>query len=117
MQGIDLDGPGENHFDFDIGLMADLEKVRLGFTGRNLLEPQFRAMQERQSRCNGMTRAGVAFLPGAGLTLAMDVDLDTVDLRDGLRRMIALGGEGRLGSRVAVRGGVRWNLEGCVASR
>ncbi len=42
----------------------------------------------------------------------MDVDLDTVDLRDGLRRMIALGGETRLGSRVALRGGVRWNLKG-----
>ena len=42
----------------------------------------------------------------------MDVDLDTVDLRDGLRRMIAAGGEGRLGSRVAVRGGVRWDVEG-----
>ena len=29
----------------------------------------------------------------------MDVDLDTVDLRGGLRRMLALGGESRLGSR------------------
>jgi hypothetical protein len=111
-QGQDLDGPGENHFDFDIGLMADLKKVRLGFTGRNLLEPQFTSAAGTAIRLQRLTRAGVAFLPTAGLTLAMDVDLDTVDLRDGLRRMIALGGEGRLGSRVAVRGGVRWDVKG-----
>jgi hypothetical protein len=42
----------------------------------------------------------------------MDVDLDTVDLRGGLRRMIAFGAESVLGQRAAVRGGVRWNLEG-----
>jgi hypothetical protein len=107
-----LDGPGENHFDFDIGLMADLKKVRLGVTGRNLLEPQFTSAAGTAIKLQRLTRAGVAFLPSAGLTLAMDVDLDTVDLRDGLRRMIALGGEGRLGSRVAVRGGVRWDLKG-----
>jgi hypothetical protein len=111
-QGMGLDGPGENHFDFDIGLMADLKKVRLGFTGRNLLEPQFTSAAGTAIKLQRLTRAGVAFLPSAGLTLAMDVDLDTVDLRDGLRRMIALGGEGRLGSRVAVRGGVRWDLKG-----
>lgn len=111
-QGMDLDGPGENHFDFDIGLMADLKKVRLGVTGRNLLEPQFTSAAGTAIRLQRLTRAGVAFLPTAGLTLAMDVDLDTVDLRDGLRRMIALGGEGRLGSRVAMRGGVRWDTKG-----
>jgi hypothetical protein len=53
----------------------------------------------------------VAVLPTDGLTLAMDIDLNTVDLRDGLRRMIAFGGETRIGSRLAVRGGVRWNRE------
>ncbi len=111
-QGQDLDGPGQNHFDFDIGLMADLKKVRVGVTGRNLLEPQFTSAAGTAIKLQRLTRAGVAFLPTAGLTLAMDVDLDTVDLRDGLRRMIAVGGEGRLGSRVAVRGGVRWDSKG-----
>jgi len=111
-QGMGLDGPGENHFDFDIGLMADLKKVRLGVTGRNLLEPQFTSAAGTAIKLQRLTRAGVAFLPSAGLILAMYVDLGTVDLRDGLRRMIALGGEGRLGSRVAVRGGVRWDLKG-----
>ncbi|HKW01202.1 MAG TPA: conjugal transfer protein TraF [Vicinamibacterales bacterium] len=111
-QGMDLDGPGQNHFDFDIGLMADFKMVRLGLTGRNLLEPQFTSAAGTSIKLQRLTRAGLAFLPTAGLTLAMDVDLDTVDLRDGLRRMIAVGGEGRLGSRVAVRGGVRWDTKG-----
>jgi hypothetical protein len=111
-QGQDLDGPGQSHFDFDIGLMADLKKVRLGLSGRNLLEPEFTSTAGMAIKLQRLTRAGLAFLPTDGLTLAMDVDLDTVDLRDGLRRMIALGGEGRLGSRVAVRGGVRWDLKG-----
>jgi hypothetical protein len=42
----------------------------------------------------------------------VDVDLDTVDLRDGARRHLAFGGEQRIGGRWALRGGVRWNLEG-----
>ena len=59
-----------------------------------------------------MVRFGLAVRPGAGVTLAMDLDLDTVDLRAGLRRMIALGTEVPVGSRFALRGGVRWDLEG-----
>ena len=51
-------------------------------------------------------------LPTHGLTLALDVDLDTVDLRDGPRRIVAMGGEDRFGHRWALRGGVRWSLEG-----
>jgi hypothetical protein len=42
----------------------------------------------------------------------MDVDLNTVDLRDGLRRMFAFGGEGQIGRRLAVRAGGRLDLEG-----
>ena len=53
----------------------------------------------------------MAVLPSAGLTFALDVDLDTADLTGGLRRMIALGGESRLGARAAVRGGVRWSRD------
>jgi hypothetical protein len=55
---------------------------------------------------------GIAVLPTNGLTLAMDLDLETVDLRGDLRRVLALGGEGRMGRRLAVRTGIRWDLEG-----
>jgi len=111
-QGGNLDGPGESKFDFDVGVMADMHYVRLGVTSRNLMEPRFTDAAGNAITVSRQTRAGLAVLPTDGLTLAMDVDLETVDLRDGLRRMIALGGEGRLGSRLALRGGVRWNLEG-----
>jgi hypothetical protein len=47
-----------------------------------------------------------------GLTLAFDMDLDTADPLVGLRRMMALGGEARLGSRVTLRSGVRWSRDG-----
>jgi hypothetical protein len=39
------------------------------------------------------------------------MDLDTVDLWDGPRRMIAIGGEDRLTNRLVARAGVRWNLK------
>jgi hypothetical protein len=55
---------------------------------------------------------GVAVLPADGLTLAFDVDLDTADPLVGLRRMMALGGEFRLGSSFALRSGVRWSRDG-----
>ncbi len=40
------------------------------------------------------------------------MDLDTADPLVGLRRMMALGGEFSLGSRFALRGGVRWSTDG-----
>ena len=51
-------------------------------------------------------------MPGDGLTFALDVDLDTVDLRDGLRQMIAVGSEGRMGQHFYLRGGFRMSLRG-----
>jgi len=99
-------------FDLDVGLMADMERVRLGIMVKNLREPEFGEMAETSITLQRQTRVGIAVLPTDGLTLAMDFDLNTVDLRGGLRRMIAMGGESRLGTRLAVRGGVRWNREG-----
>jgi len=99
-------------FDLDVGLMADLERVRVGLVWKNLQSPEFKGVAGNAIIVPRMTRLGLAVLPVDGLTLAMDLDLDTVDLRDGLRRMIAFGGEGSLGSRLALRAGVRWNLRG-----
>jgi hypothetical protein len=110
-QGLDLSGPKSGAFDLDAGLMVDMKRVRLGLTARNLRQPRFADGAGNATILKRQTRAGVAVMPRNGLTLAMDVDLDTVDLRGGLRRMIAFGGESRLNARVAVRGGVRWNLK------
>lgn len=107
-----VEGDGQAKFDLDVGVMADIRMVRLGVTSRNLTEPGFRDSAGNVIHLERQARAGIAFLPTAGLTFALDVDLNTVDLRDGLRRNIALGGESHLSSRVALRGGVRWNLEG-----
>jgi hypothetical protein len=101
-----------NAFDLDLGLMADFRRVRVGAVVRNVREPAFETPAGVPISLKRQARLGLAVLPTAGLTLALDVDLDRVDLRDGLRRMIALGGEDRLGERVAVRAGVRWSLEG-----
>jgi hypothetical protein len=106
------EGRARGAFDLDVGLMADLERVRVGIVWKNLRRPVVGEIEGTSIRVPRLARFGLAVLPAAGVTLAMDVDLDTVDLRDGLRRMIALGGEGPAGSRVAWRGGVRWHLEG-----
>ena len=107
-----LEGEGRGTFDLDIGFMADMHRLRIGWTIRNLREPSFTSSAGTAIALERRSRIGVAVLPTDGLTLAMDVDLDTADLSDGLRRMMALGGESRLGARAAVRAGVRWHRDG-----
>jgi hypothetical protein len=110
--GDALKGDSVTRFDYDIGVMLDADHFRLGLTVKNLREPSFPNLAGTAIVLRQQARVGLAVLPTDGLTLAMDVDLDTVDLRDGLRRMIAFGGEDRVGRRFAFRGGVRWSLEG-----
>jgi hypothetical protein len=108
----DLEGKSRGTFDLDLGVMADLRRVRVGWTMRNVRSVEFTTISGIAIPLRRQSRLGLAVLPADGLTLAMDVDLDTADLPDGLRRMIALGGESRLGPRAAVRAGVRWSREG-----
>src|SRR5262249_3197759 len=110
--GDDVDFDSEGGWDVDAGVMADFVYARLGVTVKNLFEPDFGRIAANEITLKRQARLGVAVLPTSGLTLAMDVDLNTVGLRDGLRRMFALGGESHLGTRLAVRAGVRWDLEG-----
>jgi hypothetical protein len=111
-QALDRSADGSNAFDMDVGLLADLTYLRLGLTVKNLLQPTFRGVGGFEMRLKRRTRMGVAVIPASGVTLAIDLDLDTADPQGGLRRMIALGGETRLGARAAVRGGVRWSRDG-----
>jgi hypothetical protein len=111
-RAADLERNRNGAFDLDVGLMADMQYLRVGITVKNLREPEFGETAETALTLKRHARLGIAVLPTTGLTLAMDLDLNTVDLRGDLRRMIAFGGESRLGSRLAVRGGVRWNREG-----
>jgi hypothetical protein len=111
-QAFSLQGQTVTRFDFDVGLMVDMKTVRFGLTAKNLEEPKFPGPAGTSFTLQRQARAGVAVLPTRGLILALDVDLDTVDLRGGLRRMIAFGGEQKLGTRLALRGGLRWSVTG-----
>lgn len=105
---LNLDADSQGAFDLDLGVLADLGTFRAGFTLKNVLEPSFAKPAGTAIHLPRRARLGLAWLPTDGLTLAIDVDLDTADPSVGLREMVALGGETRLGSRVLLRGGVRW---------
>jgi hypothetical protein len=113
--GEDLEGgEAENHFDFDVGVLATAGPVRLGLTGRNLLEPEFGGGAFTLSR---QVRFGAAFdaarLPGTPLMVAVDADLVTYTTGSGDRRVVALGVEQWFRSRrLGIRGGARFNTAG-----
>src|SRR5262249_1534011 len=110
-----------NALDLDLGVMYDARVFRLGAVARNLLQPSFNVPAGSATpdpiSLKRTARMGLAVMPGGGLTLAMDVDLVTVDLLEGPRRMMACGGEERLGTKVAARGGLGWNLAGGMGER
>jgi len=107
-----LQGQTVTRFDFDVGLLVDMKQIRLGLAVKNLEEPSFPEPGGTPFTLHRQVRAGLAVLPTSGMTLALDLDLEAIDLRGGLRRMIAFGGEDRLGSRFALRGGLRWSVTG-----
>lgn len=106
----DLDADARTTVDFDLGLMAMSRLARAAVVVKNLRSPVFRENAENATSLPRQVRAGLSVRPADGVTLAMDVDLNTVDLMGDPRRMFAAGGELGLGSRVKVRSGVRWNL-------
>ncbi|NQW05419.1 MAG: conjugal transfer protein TraF [Acidobacteria bacterium] len=110
--GAGLEGRSSGVFDLDASLMFDARVFRVGWTVRNLRSPEFAGSAGTAITLKRRSRVGLAVLPADGLTLAIDLDLDTVDLPGGPSRMLAAGGEHRLTPRVVVRGGLRWNLEG-----
>jgi len=107
----DVSSKSSTEFDLDLGAMGDFDKVRVGLTLKNLLRPQFTDVAGIATVLPRQFRAGLAVMPRDGLSLALDLDLDTVGLWDGPRRGIAVGGESRVSSTLTARGGVRWNLE------
>ena len=113
--GEDLEGgEAENHFDLDVGALAVAGPVRLGITGRNVLETEFADGAFTLPR---QVRVGAAFdaakLPGTPLTIAVDMDLLSYVTGSGDRRVVALGGEQwLLARRLGLRAGVRFNTVG-----
>jgi hypothetical protein len=102
-------------FDLDVAAMASSPRVRIGVALKNLRSPRFDRNPGSLSPLPRQARAGLALLPSDGVTLAIDVDLNAVDLTGGPRQECAIGGETRIGSRLSVRSGVRWSLKGARA--
>jgi hypothetical protein len=105
---LDAETAARTAFDFDIGVLAGTDRLRAGFAFKNLRRLRFDTIGGTPIHLERRARVGLAALPRDGVTLAIDVDLDTADPLVGLRRTIALGGETRLGVRLTVRGGLRW---------
>jgi hypothetical protein len=97
-------------FDLDLAVLASSDLIRVGVTLKNLRSSSFDENPGIGHTLARQARVGLAVMPVDGLTLATDLDLNTVDLMGDLRRMSALGAEISLGSRLLVRSGVRWNL-------
>jgi hypothetical protein len=111
-EGSKLRGDRDGAFDLDVGVMASSDLIRVGVTLKNLRSPSFGEVAGNATTLPRQVRLGLAVLPVDGLTLAIDLDLNRVDLAGGLRRMSAFGGEAVLGQRLAIRSGVRWSLVG-----
>lgn len=96
--------------DLDLGAMATVGRWQAGMTLRNLRSPAIGATSGNWMVFPRQGRAGFAVRLADGVTLATDLDLNTVDLLGDLRRMSALGAEVSVRPRLLVRSGVRWNL-------
>jgi hypothetical protein len=96
--------------------MIDSRSFRIGATIKNLRSPEFDDGAGRSRVLERRSRIGLAVLPTAGLTLAIDLDLDTAELPTGPQRVLAAGGEHQFSPRFALRAGVRRNLEGSRAT-
>ena len=98
-------------FDIDLGVIAGSDRWRAALALKNLRRPTFDTIGGKPLVLERRARLGFAAFPRDGLTLAIDVDLDTADPLVGLRRTIALGGETRLGVHLFLRAGLRWERE------
>lgn len=106
-------------FDADFGIMAVAGLLRAGLTFKNVMSPGFEAADGTRLELPWQARAGVAYLPTGGLTVAADLDLRSIRAGADLRRNLALGVEQRLGgsagsSRFAVRAGARFDTIGDI---
>jgi hypothetical protein len=111
--GAALLGRASNAFDADIGVMVSTGAIKAGLTVRNLLEPAFEAAGGGRLSLERQARAGIALMPVAGWLVAADLDLlKTTDVGGHDRRDFALGAEGRVGRRVFMRAGGRFDTLG-----
>ncbi len=123
-QAAELPASAVTRFDLDAGVLAFAGPLRVGVTGRNLLEPDFGPDNGTGAgRVQRQVRLGVAVTPGyvvnltaasqPSFTIAFDADLTRTTLVTGDERHVAAGVERWvMGRRLALRGGVRANTVG-----
>jgi hypothetical protein len=104
--------------DVDAGLLVARGRWRAGLAARNLAKPSF-DLPERATAVelyavpvSRQVRAGVAFLPRSGTTLAVDADLTRTATSVGDTRRLAIGAEQAVLPRLTVRGGLRLQTAG-----
>jgi hypothetical protein len=107
-----LPGRGSNEFDADIGAMLTTRAISVGVSVRNLFEPSFAVDDGPPIQLERRVRAGVSVPITVTLRVSADVDFTKVSSSGGPWRDAAVGGEGRVTARVAVRAGVHWNTAG-----
>lgn len=98
-------------FDLDLSAMYDARVFRLGATVRNLRAPSLPAPGGESIVQSRETRVGLAIFPKAGVTLAIDMDLDTVLVAGRPWRQVAAGAEVRVSRTVVARAGARRNRD------
>jgi hypothetical protein len=103
-----LDRRASWRFDVDAGVLVARGRWRAGLTARNLVAPSFDTPTPDVSlACSRQARAGLAFLPRAGTTLAVDADLTRTDAWPVRDRQVAVGVEQVVAPRLTLRGGFR----------
>jgi hypothetical protein len=113
----DLDVDRHFRLDLDAGVMANLGRVRLGLTARNLRKPGFGEGRDRLT-LRRQVRVGMAVVSvpnGAlqGFTAAADADLTRTATANGDVRHVAAGVEGWLAKgRLGIRAGASANTVG-----
>ncbi len=106
----ELLGRATNKFDLDVGVMAAGGPLKVGLTLRNLTEPSFEAAGDvEELTLERQARAGLSYSFLQRWVAAADFDLLKTRDAFGDRRDIAVGVEGRLGSRAQVRTGASIN--------
>lgn len=111
----DLTGRASNAFDTDVGVMFVSGPVKAGFTVRNLFEPGFETEEGIELSLDRQVRAGVSYALADGWIAAADAEMLRARDSSGIdRRFLALGAEGLVSPRAAIRAGARFNTLGDV---
>ncbi|HXT72090.1 MAG TPA: conjugal transfer protein TraF [Vicinamibacterales bacterium] len=106
---LDAASDSRGAFDLDLGIVAGTDRVRAAAAFKNLQRPGFKTLGGKAIYLERRVRFGLSASPRDGLTLAIDVDLDTADPLVGLRRTVAVGGDAQLSAKVFLRAGMRWD--------